>query len=75
MSGNAKEWVHEPYSSTEYSSCDVTDPEGPSSGNCLLRGGGIFSHQEWLRVSARNEKSCGHYSDAMNGLRLVRTAL
>ena len=75
MSGNAKEWVNERYSSTQYSSGDVTDPEGPSSGNCLMRGGGVFSHEELLRVSARNDNSCGHRSDAMNGLRVVRTAL
>ena len=75
MSGNAKEWVNDLYSSTQYSSGDVTDPEGASSGSCLMRGGGVFSHEELLRVSARDDKTCGHRTDAMNGLRVVRTAL
>jgi formylglycine-generating enzyme required for sulfatase activity len=75
MSGNAREWMNGYYSSTEYDTGDITDPEGPTSGTCIMRGGDIFSNASMTRVSARKSLYCGHYSDATNGIRVVRTAL
>ena len=75
MSGNAREWLNGFYSSTEYATGDVTDPEGPSSGACHLRGGDVFSNHSNMRVSDRDEEPCGSYGSASNGIRVVRTAL
>ena len=54
MLGNVIEWVND-YYDYYYETDDDTNPKGPSSGSYrVIRGGGFYSYDSYLRVSCRD---------------------
>lgn len=59
MAGNVAEWVQDAYDPDYYRNGPSTDPQGPLTSNLygLLRGGGIYSARNELRVSDRDYRT------------------
>ncbi len=74
MSGNAKEWCSDWFSSS-YGTGKKVDPKGPDTGaGRVLRGGSWGTNSSFCRISAR-DVSGPDKIHAGNGLRLVLTAI
>ncbi len=72
MSGNVYEWVYDWYDEAYYGTSDVTNPQGPESGNEKITRGGCFMHSELAcRVSRRVPASPMTYGPNA-GFRLYR---
>ena len=73
MAGNVWEWTQD--WNANYSSSDVTDPRGPTSGTARVRRGGSWFDNLWsLRVSYR-VVNVPAYWNVYIGFRCVRDAV
>lgn len=75
MAGNVAEWVQDAYDTNYYQHSPSTDPQGPLTSNLygLLRGGGIYSARDELRVSDRDYRtSDSSYTSGDIGFRCAR---
>ena len=59
MAGNVAEWVSDHYNGGYYAQSPPKDPQGPSSGPGVLRGGGYSSGAAGLRASSRLGSDAG----------------
>jgi formylglycine-generating enzyme required for sulfatase activity len=71
--GNAWEWVQDQYSRTFSTGADVVDPVNTGRNEQLIvRGGGWFTHDRYLRASYRSARYSTTFSSAEIGFRCVR---
>jgi formylglycine-generating enzyme required for sulfatase activity len=74
MSGNGREWVHDWYGETYYTSAGRVDPAGPATGTARsMRGGHYSASAGGIRVSTRGDAAPGVVS-SVTTIRLGRTA-